>query len=317
MKPVLFVSGLGQTLNRTENLKTIYDAYKGQKKFISIYDPNFQSEIRSGKYDLQVIDVFPKCSPGKTIMIWHAIQGGKHIGLDERDTYYKPEYANLIDIIVAAGHGAIPLFSQCTGVPAERILPLGMPRTDDYIGKHKGDGGTILSRRRAYLYVPTYRTKAETPLPDVNWAWLNEQLTDNELLVVKAHPFTKELKIHNYQHIMEISGTDPTTPYLYDADVVITDYSSIMFDAYLLDKPVVLFEKNPGYTGVRGMYLDYPLQYCSRFAITEEGMLNMMRFANSITQTEKSCINSLADMCDGHSCERICNLIDTMNGGDT
>lgn len=90
-----------------------------------------------------------------------------------------------------------------------------------------------------------------------------------------------------------------------------------MFDAYLLDKPVVLFEKNPGYTGVRGMYLDYPLQYCSRFAITEEGMLNMMRFANSITQTEKSCINSLADMCDGHSCERICNLIDTMNGGDT
>ena len=318
LKPVLFVSGLGQPLNRTENLKALYDAYDGPKLYMSIYNKNYKSEIASGKYDLQVIDVFPECSPDKTIMIWHAIQGGKHIGLDERDTYYKPEYANLITAIISTGPDASRFLHQCTGVPMDRILPLGMPRTDAYIGKKKGDGHTALAGKKAYFYVPTYRTKQETPMPNIDWAWLNDQLRDDELFVVKSHPFTRSLNIRNYKHVMEISGVEPTTNYLYDADVVITDYSSIIFDGYLLGKPAVLFEKNPGYTAdnVRGMYMKYPDEYCSRYATTEQELLQAIRTADALTQLERDLINRLAEYCDGHSTERIVNLIHTMNGGD-
>lgn len=318
-KPVLFVSGLGRTIERSENLNCLYQSYAGEKRFASIYDKDYNDLISSGKYEVQVIDVFPdKPFTGKTIMLWHAIQGGKHIGLDERLTYYRKEFANYIDYIIAAGHGAVPMFQLCTGVTQDRILPLGMPRTDRYIGKHKGDGHTVLVKKRAYLYAPTYRTKYEPKMFEVDWQYIDSQLTDDELLVIKPHPFTHILGIgENYKHIIEVNGLEPSVNYLYDADVIITDYSSIIFDGYLLGKPAVLFEKKPGYTVFRGMYMQYPDKYCSNYATTEQDLISAIRIAYDygLTYTERTCRNFVADNCDGHSCERICDLITRLNDG--
>jgi CDP-ribitol ribitolphosphotransferase len=103
--------------------------------------------------------------------------------------------------------------------------------------------------------------------------------------------------------------------YLYDADVVITDYSSIIFDGYLLKKPAVLFEKNPGYVAKRGMYLDYPYEYTAVYATDELELLGAMRYRADLRRldsSEKKCIRKIADACDGHSCERICELIKEM-----
>ena len=311
-RPVLFVSGLGKSLDRAENLRAIYDAYTGAKECISTHDSNYINVVESGNYDLMVIDVFPITTPKRTIMIWHAIQGGKHIGLDQRGTYYLKEYGKLIDRIVVAGRGGIEMFHQCTGVPKDRIVNLGMPRTDRYIGKKKGDGHTILADKKAYLYVPTFRGRNEDPIPPIDFSMMDEMLTDDEILAVKAHPYGHAFGIDGYKHIIELSRMEPSYNYLLDADVVITDYSSIMFDGYLLGKPAVLFEKDPGYVEERGMYLKYPDQYCSYYTNYEKGMITAARMANGLGKTERECLDYVADMCDGHSCERICKLIEEM-----
>lgn len=317
MKSVMFATGLGEEIERAENLCVLYAAYPGEKKIMSIKDPAFTDEIMSGKYGVLVIDIFPThhIDGVKIIMIWHAIQGGKYIGLDDKETYYKEEFANNMDLIITAGRGGSLMFNRCTHVPLDRIVSLGMPRTDRYVGKKKGDGGTILADKRGYLYAPTFRSWTDTPYPVVDWKWLDNQLTDDELMVIKHHPYGGSIGVHNLKHIVEASRMEPSVNYLYDADVVITDYSSIIFDGYLLQKPAVLFEKNPGYTETRGMYLDYPHQYCSRYARNERKLLDHMRSANWLTETEYSCMNYVSDACDGNSCERIIKLINEMNGG--
>lgn len=320
-KPVLFVSF--RPLDRAENLRAIYEAYDGSKVHITTHDRNYKNEVLSGKYDVMVIDEFPDVTPRKCIMIWHGIQGGKYIGLDQQHhPYYHQSWADNMTHIVSASHDMIHVWSQCTGVTQDKILPLGMPRTDEYISKHKGDGHTQLAFYRSYLYVPTFMDRNEGLLPHVDWQYIDSCLHDDEILAIKHHPwYVLNSKVTNdisgCRHIIELPASVPSAPYLYDADVIITDYSSIMFDAYLLDKPVVLFEKHRGYTRVRGMYYDYPDFYCSRYARTEEELVDLIRTADKLNDTERACRQTVADMCDGHSCERICNLIHTLNGGDT
>ena len=123
------MTGLGNNLSRAENLAALYEAYPGEKNFVSM-TPATVNEAMSGRYALTVIDIFPTFRTGNMIMIWHAIQGGKLIGFGQPGTYMKPEMTPYIDWIVAAGPGGVEMFHQCTGVAKDRILPLGMPRTD-------------------------------------------------------------------------------------------------------------------------------------------------------------------------------------------
>ena len=314
-KPVLFVSGLGKELDRAENLKVLYDAYQGKKEFIPVCSPNYYQTITSGKYNLRIVDTFPTEHNIPTILIWHAIQGGKYIGLNEKTTYYKKSYANYIDYIIAAGNDlGKTMWEQCTAVSLNKILPLGMPRTDRYINKKKGDGNTILKNKRAYLYVPTFRAHNEPAIPFIDWKWLDDHLYDDELFVIKSHPQGKPfLGRIFYKHIIEANKMEPSVNYLYDADIIITDYSSIIFDGYLLNKPSVLFEKKTGYPEVRGMYMQYPKEYSSKYATNEQELLSLLRSTYELTEIEKKCIDKVANMCDGYSCERICNLISELN----
>lgn len=310
-KPVLFAGT--RPYGRAENISALYDAYQGEKKFLGIYDYDEYLKINPKNYDLLVIDDFPNRFCNKCIMIWHGIQGGKYIGYDQSKPYVKQSDLNKINYVISAGHGAIPMWSSCTKLPFDKILPLGMPRTDIFVGKIKGDGCTLLAHKRAYLYVPTFREPTEPKAFQLDYEWLDSQLKDDELFVVKAHMRGENIIDKQYKHIIEIPSTEPSAPYLYDCDIVITDYSTIIFDGYLLNKPSILFEKNNEYINSRGMYLKYPNEYSSKYATNEQELLDLLRSTNTLTPIEQHCINKVADMCDGHSCERICNLITKLN----
>lgn len=306
-KPVLFAGT--KPLERAENLKAVFDAYDGSKVYVQVDPWRHHPEIQSGKYDVMVCDEFPTMSPGVAILIGHGIAGGKTSGLEQPHPYMSPRDAELITYAINASPAMVGLVARYTGISEAQVIPLGMPRTDAYVGKKKGDGKTELANKRAYLYAPTYRSREETPMPIIDWHWLDDQLTDDELLAVKPHTMTKNILNRTYKHIKEYLAYDATTPYLYDCDVIISDYSTIIFDGYLMNKPTVLFDKSSGYLKTRGMYLDYPEQYSSRYCSTERDLLEMIRTADGLTEVELSCKKLVAEKCDGHSVERICEFI--------
>ena len=306
---VLFTSN--RSLKRAENLRAVYDAYDGAKRFIQVDPYRKNEELSDPKYSLRVTDELISTSPGKAVFIGHSFTGGKLYGLDQPFPYFRRENAKLLTFVVTSSKEMIKLAAKQCGVSEERVLALGLPRTDCYFGAKKGDGGTFMAGfRRSYLYAPTYRTKEETPLPEIDWERIDRALSDDEKLVVKPHMLTSSiLRGRRFRHIEEVSPGLPSTPYLMDCDVLITDYSTIMMDAYILQKPVILFEKQPGYLQTRGMYLDYPLEYSSRYAVTEDELLDLMRTAKGQTQAEMRCMEKTAGACDGHSTQRVVDLI--------
>lgn len=305
-KKVLFASR--RPLGRCENITAIYEAYDGDKEFVQLPSAKIAD---SSQYGLLVSDDSVPFSPGKLILVTHGASGGKSYGLKQPQPYHDKGRAKLIDYVVSTSDRTISLEAMQHGVSDYKVLPLGMPRMDVYFGKKKGYGCTVLAKyKKSYLYVPTMRKPFEPKLPEIDFDYIDGQLTDDEIMVVKRHMVTKEPILRKtYKHIVEAEPSEPSALYLIDADVVITDYSSILFDAHVLEKSVILFEKDKGFVEVRGMSFPYPQGYASRYVRNEQDLVRVMKEADGPLAEDSACRKRNCGACDGHSTERVVNLI--------
>ena len=147
-------------------------------------------------------------------------------------------------------------------------------------------------------------------MPDLNLMW---RLMPNGMkLTVKLHPVTGNKVTSVWQNIEVASAWEISTPYLQRAKTVITDYSSIMFDAMVLRKPVILFAQDrEEYLAERGIYYQYPDCYSQRYCKREEHLIGFMQTA-VWTDFDEERREFFTGACDGHSVERTIELIRSM-----
>jgi len=308
MKRVLFTSS--RPLDRAENIAAVYHGYSGDKEFAQLNYRRTNRNLRRFIYSLVVADEIPCETNAPVLLVGHGITGGKKCYLDQDPGYVRPNEYKFVKWAIATSEEMVDISSGQLGLDRKNVYALGMPRTDYYFGKHKGDGGTFLAEKRAYLYAPTFRSKHETEGFELDLDYIDSKLTDDEIFVIKPHMLMEGLVKENYKHIVEVSPNVMSRDYILDCDVLITDYSSILLDGYVAGKPGVLFEKNPGYLESRGMYFKYPDEYCSRYATNEEELVDILRKADSLGEVERRCLQRTAGSClDGRSTERVCEFI--------
>lgn len=315
MGRVLFVSQ--NVLGRCENMTALYSAYDGEKEFACGIE-RMETAEEDG-YSVVVCDALPHFIQGKdkvkSVNICHGMTGNKVYGNDEDGWWVVPDAFAQTDYAIAASDASVPIVAGQLGIPEERVLPIGFPRTDAYFSGR--GGGTSIADGVSYLYAPTYRDADKGGwLPRIDWGRVDACLQDGETFAVKRHYFTGEpLLDGEYAHVVEIDPSEPIAPYLMDCDAVLTDYSSVMTDAYLLEKPVVLtLDDMDEYQHDRPMYYAYPRSYCSRWLSAEGNeryLVAKMRRAveRGMTSIEWKYRELTAGACDGHSTERICRLI--------
>lgn len=310
MGKVLFTSS--RTLDRAENIQAVWMAWEGEKRFGQLSERLICPELLRSDIDLVVTDEFLAFAPCPVIMIFHGPTGGKSYGHDMERPYIDKSYTDLLDYVIVTTDKMNKMVAHQCGVDESKILPLGMPRTDIYFGEHRR-----LSDKRVYLYVPTFRGEGEPKFPEIDWELVDSLLNDDEALLVKPHMLQERLVTKEYKHIAHVSSEIPTTPFLLGSDVVITDYSSILFDAHIAGKPVVLFEKDCKYRMFRRMYLDYPYGYAGRYATDERTLVDMLRTATYQTSEDLDCLELCCSACDGHSTERVIKLMEDIINGKT
>ncbi|MFF2612903.1 CDP-glycerol glycerophosphotransferase family protein [Kitasatospora sp. NPDC058046] len=116
---------------------------------------------------------------------------------------------------------------------------------------------------RAVLYAPTHRGSKGGYVPLLDVAELARRLGPDFTLLVRTHYFHADgpgdLTAAGAEsaRIVDVSA-HPTVEDLYlAADVLVTDYSSMMFDYAVLDRPVVVFAPDwEEYQRERGVYFD-------------------------------------------------------------
>ena len=168
-----------------------------------------------------------------------------------------------------------------------RFVEVGYPRNDVII-QHADDKKVRARVRKALgvpkgkkliLYAPTFRSKARLDIP-LDLDVMREYLSDEYCLAFRSHYLvTKYLDPSIYNDFV-IDGhvIENTNDLLVGADVLITDFSSIMFDFSLMGRPMVLFVPDwEGYANSRGTYFDIPSEYPELTAMTSEQAVKMVK----------------------------------------
>ena len=210
--------------------------------------------------------------PGTTVVqVWHAEGALKRFGADTIRPLELPERSFLhrnYDWVVTSGEASREAWSRAFRTPLERVLALGSPRTDLFfdaeamaaararvLAAHPG-----LAGRRVILYAPTFRGRgrAKRPGAGLDAAALRAALPATDALVLKSHPNLDPTLVSTESFDVVCDPAEELNDLLIAADVLITDYSSAIFDAALLRRPMVLlvsdleeYERDPG------LYLDY------------------------------------------------------------
>lgn len=119
---------------------------------------------------------------------------------------------------------------------------------------------SIPADKKVVLYAPTWR---ESKSSDINMDidYMQKTLGDNFILLIRAHYMvSNNMDIRkNYPFAINVSNY-PSVEELYAiSDVLITDYSSVMFDYAYLKKPMIFYayDLEKYLYGERGVYLDY------------------------------------------------------------
>ena len=252
------------------------------------------------------------------IQLWHACGAYKKFGYDAADDipagYRGHVYRNTSLVTVSSKACAEP-FASAMKLPAKRMLPAGVSRTDRYFNYEWTEAcreefyreypGAV--RKKIVLWAPTFRGNAAEPrIPEFDAAALQEELGDEWLVLVRVHP-------HMAEAFGDRSCPIPTDRLFPVTDVLVADYSSLIFEYLLFDRPLVLYVPDlDEYRAQRGFYLDFDTIPAPKIR-AESALADAIRKEYLATAQDKKYNREMPDAftdywmhaCDGHVTERI------------
>lgn len=214
--------------------------------FVDRYDPvicllDFKGTHEDG-LAAGIFDEFP--TEPLIIQLWHAFGAFKKFGYQSVDTPEGHDSANAelfrihrnYSYVICSGKGAQEAFAEAFRIPRHRVVPLLRPEYDRLVAirQHRSRVMPVDGRgeRLRILFAPTLRSASGSPRPFVDLyrggAW--RILEEVAWVDWSFHPLEQQGEAAG-----DINDLLPR------ADIVVTDYSSIIYEAAILRIPVLFY----------------------------------------------------------------------------
>lgn len=215
------------------------------------------------------------------VQVWHGCGAFKkwgfsnakgEFGANLKGLLRYPFYANYTLVTVSSDEVAWA-YADAFNIPLEngRIKATGVSRTDVFFNEEyrKNAFDRIYDmvpqskEKKVILYAPTFRGDAGFAQSPNNMplGLLKEKLEDEYILLFKHHPLVKNRpKIEEGCENFAFDITDDLSieELIYTSDICITDYSSIVFEYSLLEKPIIIYAFDiDDYVDWRGFYYNF------------------------------------------------------------
>lgn len=222
------------------------------------------------------------------IQLWHGgvalkrIEGDCEKELGEKYIRRAKKDSAMTDLFVSNSRFCTEMYRRAFWATCE-IAEYGSPRNDRFVQlAKKGQcgvalyGSTEVPARRGLkwkqpvhtaVYAPTYRAGKENCYPfDTKGlcAALMERFGGEWKILVRLHPLVAESQQFAGLHgVEDVSNAPDLYEILYDADVLITDYSNTMFEFMMTERPVFVYMDDLAeYQKERGLYFNLDAMPC-------------------------------------------------------
>ncbi len=198
-------------------------------------------------------------------------------------------------------------------------LEYGYPRNDPLVAASADDVARARAEiglrpgQTAILYTPTFRDYQARFDPLFNLNRFVRALGPEHVLLVRAHYFDHTGPggdLSRSGRVIDVSAYPAITDLYLAADVLLTDYSSAMFDYALLDRPIVIYAPDwQVYRANRGTYFDLLADPPGAVARSEGELVDLFRAGRiDDAAARRARATFRARFCsydDGHAAERV------------
>jgi CDP-glycerol glycerophosphotransferase len=194
---------------------------------------------------------------------------------------------------------------------------LSSPDREAVRARVRGELG-IPDGRVAVLYTPTWRDDVVFEVPGAEFgialdvAAFAEQLGDDHVLLMRTHyMLTGRLAALEHDAVRDVSFHPDVSELYLAADVLVTDYSSTMFDYGVTGKPMVFFAYDlDDYRGrQRGFYFDLEEVAPGPIVATTQELIDAVRDVPAATGGHAGAYARFRErfchLDDGHAAERV------------
>ena len=194
-----------------------------------------------------------------------------------------------INFYCVSGSYEREMYIRCFNLNPKNIIHTGLPRNDELyritqkevidIKKRLG-----LSDKKIILYAPTWRDsndvgKTYSLRPPINIEKWQKLLGNEYIVLLRAHPYTTQLLgIEFNEFIRDFSSYGVVNDLIKIADILISDYSAIIFDYAITEKPIFCFAYDyDDYKKNRGIALDLRNEFPGGIVEDEDELLERIQ----------------------------------------
>ena len=266
----------------------------------------------------------------KMIQTWHGCGAFKKFGWSTADLIFGasreeqlkyPPHRNYAFVTVSAPE-VVKHFAEAMRLENEidKVLPIGVSRTDvffdkDFIKKAYEKVYDTVPRaknKKILLYAPTFRGRVANAKTSnaLNIELLYYHLKDEYVILIKHHPLVKKrpaIKEEFKDFVIDITDLLTIEDLICTSDVCIADYSSLVFEYSLFERPMIFFAYDmDNFLDWRGFYYKYEDFVPGPIV---KNNIELLEAIKDIDNFDKQKVidfkNKFMSACDGHSTERI------------
>lgn len=232
----------------------------------------------------------------KIIQLWHAGSGFKAVGYSRFGKYGSPKLSNAhrkYTYVITGSKHLVPVYAEAFGVEESAVVPTGLPRIDTFLNEEHSQKVTDdffasypqFRGKKIVLFAPTFRGKsisdAHYDYDRIDFEKLHEVCGDKYVVLFRMHHFISEappIPEEYSDRLVDFASFPDTNDLLHVTDVLVTDYSSVIYEYTLLDKPILFYAYDKDtYSVIRGFHRDYDSVAPGTICVTFDDLLKALQ----------------------------------------